>query len=100
MIRIAQRRFMPLQPTRRPHPPVLPTPRLPRVHVHDFDSVVPVAQPVPWWDVGLDVARCVRRARTEGLAAGPLGVPFERPVLPLVRTLGLLHVSGIPVAFA
>src|SRR6476660_9659412 len=70
------------------------------VDVDDLDGVVSVAESVPGWDLGLGVAGGVRRAGAERVAADVVGVPIERPVLPLVGPGGRLEPSRVPVAFA
>jgi hypothetical protein len=47
------------------------------VDEEDFDGVVSVAQPVPWWYVGLDVAGGVGGAGAQGVASDVVAVPVE-----------------------
>jgi hypothetical protein len=60
--------------------------RLPHVDVDDFDGVVAVAQPVPDGDFRLHVSGGIGGTCAQALASRFCGFPFERPVLPLVRT--------------
>jgi hypothetical protein len=63
------------------------------IDVEDLDGVVPVAQPVPGWDVGLHVAGGISRPGAPGVASDLAVLPAEPPVLPLVRAP-----SGAPTA--
>src|SRR4051812_13302045 len=77
-----------------------PRPDSAHVDVGNFDCVVSVAESVPGWDLGLDVAGRIDRARSERLPSDAFGLPFVPPVLPLGRAFRLLDLRWIPVAVA
>src|SRR3954454_23583394 len=70
------------------------------VDVDHLDGVVAVAEPVPGWDLRLDVAGGVGRPGAEGVPAYGGGVPVQPPVLPRVGARGLLELRLVPVALA
>src|SRR6185312_13401927 len=70
------------------------------VDVGDLDRVVPVAEPVPGWNLGLHVAGRVGRAGAERVSADLGRLPPEGPVLPLVRAHRGLEVHCVPLSLA
>ena len=70
------------------------------VDVPNLDGVVAVAEPVPWRDIGLDVAGGIGGAGAEAVPSGVVGLPAERPVLPLVRSGGRFDLGFLPLPFA
>src|SRR3954470_13802803 len=70
------------------------------VGVDDLDGVVAVAEPVPGWDLGLDVSGRVGGSGAERVAADVVGLPVKRPVLPVVWARGWIELRGVPFAFA
>src|SRR3954447_1006339 len=70
------------------------------VDVRDLDGVVPVAEPIPRRDVGLNVAGRVGRSCAQGVPADAGRLPVERPVLPVIWTLRRLELRGMPLSLA
>ena len=70
------------------------------IDVGDLDCVVSVAEPVPGWDVGLDVAGRVGCSGAEGVSTDVRRVPVERPFLPVVGPLRGLDLGRVPVSLA
>src|SRR5687767_2027990 len=75
-------------------------PRSSAVDIDHFDGVVPVAQAVPWRNVGLHVAGGVGRSGPQRVPADSDRVPGEAPVLPLVVAARRFDLGGLPVAFS
>src|SRR5215207_9440857 len=70
------------------------------VDVRDLDRVVSVAESVPGWDVGLDVADGVGCASAQAVSTDAVCLPVEGPVLPLGGVSRGLELRTVPLTFA